>query len=99
MTTAQQAINAATRFLLDLYASEPDRLSEIRVSEIEQTGNRNSDWLVTLEFLIEVSAEARKKSILGLLGTHRREYKVFRVEGRSGRVLSMKERTPFARGA
>lgn len=84
MIGVQEAVKAAIQFLLDIDAD--GQPSDIRVEEIESDDER-SLWFVTLGFV----RSADRQSLDETLGGGRpRHFKRFDVDGKSGKVMSMK---------
>jgi hypothetical protein len=87
MITPQQAIQAAVRFLNEIY--EGNAAGSVRVEELER---EEPSWHVTLSFFppaeVEPSVSRTMKSILG----PERSYKTFEVDAETGEVRSMKIR-------
>ena len=54
MVSARKAVESAERFLRGIYANK--ELNRLRIEEIEKTED-NSQWLVTLSFLLQEDPE------------------------------------------
>lgn len=76
----KEAVKKAADYFTDLY---PSQFTNVLVEEIEQDGN---DWLITLGY--DVPSDIRSV----LAGKAARRFKLFRIDGGSGEVKSMKIR-------
>jgi hypothetical protein len=83
MITAKDAVNKAANYLQSLIPLQVGRTPVLE--ELEKSG---SDWLVTLSYV----PQSTNLDGLAMPGTEK-EYKIFRVEGTTGEILSMKIRT------
>jgi hypothetical protein len=83
---AKRAVKAAWDYFHTLFRIVPS--ANVRLEEVELSSNRKH-WLVTLSF-----EELRRKSpdLPVFLRVPRQTFKVFKVERKSGRVVSMKMR-------
>lgn len=80
LLNVKDAVKKAANYFTDLYQSQ---FGNVLVEEIEQDGN---DWLITLGY--DVPSDIRSV----LTGKPARHFKLFRVDGNSGEVKSMKIR-------
>jgi hypothetical protein len=93
----KKAVKLATRYFIDLYSET--RYADLSLEEVELSED-GGFWSITLgynepENLME-KARARQVSgpLAGLLSVNgpKRRYKLFKVDARSGRVISMRIR-------
>ncbi len=85
MITIKEAFRAATEFAQELYGTERVAIS---LEEVELSSD-DRDWLITLGF-----ANRALNPLVDVVGGNvRRDYKIFRVDGESGQVRSMKIRS------
>ena len=100
MIDVKQAAKAAAEYFVDLYADQ--QFSDILLEEVEYDNGDN--WLITIGYsppltiMEEVLEEVKVKNPLIPLSdlptfTRERKYKIFRIDTRTGKVLSMKIRT------
>ena len=94
----KDAVRVAVDYVRDLLS--PDQLSDVRLEEVELSDDGDY-WFVTVGFSRpevqkQREAVATGSGILGLLRpqTLEREYKVVKINARSGDVQSMKIRQP-----
>ncbi len=83
MIDVKEAARVAAEYFADLYSSaDPDslRLEEVELAEDEQY------WMITLSF--RESVEERQ----WLSNDTSRQYKVFKIDAETGKVISMKIR-------
>jgi hypothetical protein len=76
----KEAVQKAADYFTDLY---PRRFTNVMVEEIEQT---DGDWLITLGYddVPDVFSQLAKKTT--------RRFKLFKIDGETGDVISMKIR-------
>jgi hypothetical protein len=76
----KEAVQKAADYFTDLY---PRRFTNVLVEEIERT---SSDWLITLGYddVPDVFSALAKKN--------NRRFKLFKIDGETGEVVSMKIR-------
>jgi len=89
MIDVKQAVKAAVQFAED--ALGPNEASGARLEEIEMSSDE-AFWLITLGLPDRAATEGRTvwEALSGASG--KRDYKVFKVDGRTGKVVSMKMR-------
>ena len=80
MINVKEAVKKAAEYFMDLY---PSQFSNVLVEEIERTGN---DWLITLGY--DVPSDIRSL----LASKAARRFKLLRINGDTGEVISMKIR-------
>jgi hypothetical protein len=85
MVDVKQAASTAADYLVNLYPQQVP--SEVRLEEVELSEDE-SHWLITLSYIVPRSVFADVPGIL----SHRREYKVFKIDAATGQVRSMKIR-------
>jgi hypothetical protein len=79
MINVKEAVQKAAEYFADVY---PNKYPNVLVEEIERT---NGDWLITLGYDIpDISALLSRKPT--------RHFKLFKIDGQTGEVLSMKIR-------
>ena len=81
MIDVQEAVRTASKYLSRLYPSA--QLQDMQLEEVELTDD-DEFWLVTLSFIFGEPDLARF--------TVSRQYKVFKIRGETGEVVSMKIR-------
>lgn len=89
MLDAKEAARAAAEYFADLYASVDPTAdpNSLRLEEVEVTENGRY-WMITLSF-----RERFEQAFNPLGGGYRdRQYKVFKVDAKTGEVRSMKIR-------
>lgn len=86
--TVKEAVSRARVFLIDLYENES--LPNLRLEEVELSDD-GSHWLVTYGFAAsEQDIEHPFSKILGPSTTRtRRDYKIIKIDARTGKPLSM----------
>jgi hypothetical protein len=85
MIPIKEAFRAATEFAQELYGTER---VVVTLEEVEHSPDER-DWLITLGF-----ANRAMNPLVELAGANvRRDYKIFRVDGETGEVRSMKIRS------
>ena len=90
MIDVKQAVKAAAQFAEDVLGPENVRGARLEEVEISEDGGH---WLITLGFLNSDTPEGGRSAFEVLAGIReKREYKVFKVDAETGRVLSMKIR-------
>ncbi len=101
MIDVKRAAKIAAEYFADLYADQ--KYSDILLEEVEYD-EAGGAWLITLGYspprtiMEEVLEEVKVKNPLIPLSdlptfTRERKYKIFRIDTRTGKVLSMKIRT------
>jgi hypothetical protein len=91
MINVQEAVEAATKAILNFYAGKD--LADVSLEEVELSGDEKF-WLITMGFSIPVSessASTLNKLFTGV-PAYERKYKVLKVDVNTGIVLSMKIR-------
>lgn len=88
MIDVKEAAQTASNFFAGLYADQT--LSDVRLEEVELTEDERF-WLITLSF---PSDNPLQKVLTHMAGIDRstRQYKIFKVDASTGRVVSMKIR-------
>lgn len=89
---AKQAAKLALKYFTDLF---PDaKISDVALEEVEFSEDENY-WLITLGYVPQTApAPQINKSLVTLFGppSSARKYKVFKVDARNGKVISMRIR-------
>lgn len=85
MIDVTQAVKAASRHAQERYG--PKETIDLRLEEVELSKD-DRYWLVTLGLIPSLARAAG-----GTVGEDDREYKLIRVDARTGRVLSMEIRS------
>ena len=80
MINVKEAVQKAAEYFADLY---PNKFPRVLVEEIERT---NGDWLITLGF------DDVPDFFSQLPRTPTRRFKLFKIDGQTGEVLSMRIR-------
>jgi hypothetical protein len=84
--SVKHAVQLAEQFVRDLYASGD--IKGLRLEEVEMTEDEKG-WLVTLSFL-----DPPSNNISAFIqGNESRQYKIVKIDARTGKCLSMKIRT------
>lgn len=81
MIDVKHAVDAASNFLVGLYAN--NTVADVRLEEVELSED-DKHWLITLSF------QSIAGPSLGIF--NKRQYKVFKVDADTGKVVSMKIR-------
>lgn len=87
MIDVKEAVKRACDYFESLYAQQ--NISGVLLEEVELTEDERY-WLITLGY--NALPEVRKSLHAKLVGASVREYKVFKVMGDTGKVVSMKIR-------
>ncbi len=93
MIDVKQAVSVAAAYFADLYADQS--YSSVLLEEVEYNEDDNV-WLITLGYSPSLTLlDAVEKSLtpLSALNPKERKYKIFRIDAKTGKVLSMKIRT------
>ncbi len=102
MIDVKQAAKAAAEYFVDLYADQ--QFSDILLEEVEYD-EAGGAWLITIGYSPprtiweETVEEVKIKNPLSPLSdlpstfTRERKYKIFKIDTKTGKVLSMKIRT------
>lgn len=90
---ARQAAKLALKYLSDLFPETQSPRAEVALEEVEFSEDENY-WLITLGFNSEAkSARPALMTAANLFGpAMARKYKVFKVDARTGKVVSMRIR-------
>ncbi|HXD34293.1 MAG TPA: hypothetical protein VN643_24460 [Pyrinomonadaceae bacterium] len=78
MLDVKEATQKASEYFASLYATE--NLSDVRLEEVEQA-DHGKYWLITLSY-----------PVLPGLNLGKKEYKIFKIDAKTGDVKSMKIR-------
>lgn len=90
MIDVKQAVKAAIQFAQDVLG--PEQARGARLEEVEISADR-AHWLITLGLPHRESLESRRTAFETLAGIPGKlDYKVFKVDMNTGKVLSMKIR-------
>jgi hypothetical protein len=87
MINVKEAVSSATKELQDLFPGK--EFAGLELEEVELTEDGKS-WLITLGFDVPRKGGLFPPQMMG----SDRKYKVFKVEGRTGKVTAMKIRKP-----
>ncbi len=89
----REAVRIARQYMRDLY--EGEKLPNLRLEEVELSED-NAEWLVTFGFTAsekDVETNSFITAIGGSTSRPRRDYKLIRVDARTGKALAMNIRT------
>lgn len=89
----REAVRAAGQYMRDLYQGEG--LPNLRLEEVELSED-GSEWLVTFGFTAsekDVETNGFITAIGGATTRPRRDYKIIRVDARTGKAIAMNIRT------
>lgn len=89
---AREAVRIAGQYMRDLYQGE--NLPNFRLEEVELSED-SSEWLITFGFTAS-EKDVETNSFITALGSTsrpRRDYKLIRIDARTGKALAMNIRT------
>ncbi len=86
-----KAVLQVKKYLNSLQNQLSQSIQDVRLEEIELSEDE-SFWLITLSFLSLISKEANPLGDLTPIPQYERVDKVFKVDAKNGKVLSMKIR-------
>ncbi|HXL80301.1 MAG TPA: hypothetical protein VN951_05430 [Pyrinomonadaceae bacterium] len=84
MLDVKEAAQRASEYFAGLY--ENQELTNVQLEEVEQE-NHGKYWLITLSYPVPSQPQ-----VAGLNLNFKREYKVFKIDAKTGEVKSMKIR-------
>jgi hypothetical protein len=87
MINVKNAVNCAVHYFEDIQDLIGNKIENLRLEEAELSNDRQT-WLITLGFDVPI----HRNSLLQGSTTYQREYKLFRVDAKTGEVEAMKIR-------
>ncbi len=85
----REAANKAADYFKQLYPSQPLRSLSLEEVELSEDGK---SWLITLGYEFEEDSDSTTGARLLIGRLSRTQYKIFKVDAKTGRVLAMKIR-------
>ena len=95
MIDVKTAVKLARDYFAQVYTDTIRQFQDIRLEEVELSDDEKN-WLVTIGFSRPLPLDpSLKNASKFLLGEHQyqRDYKVFRIDSKNGKVRAMKIRT------